>query len=68
MSPLDRQARLDNLRTIGRRLDNTYYDTQARLDNEKLRAEQEYYASRDQIDSEIVDLVNEIEAEEGDDA
>lgn len=68
MTPIDRRTRLLTIRELKHNLDREYDNTQARLDQEKLIAEQEWYAARDQIDSEIVDLVNEIEAEEGDDA
>ena len=64
MSPIDRAARLIQIRDQKTRLDRDHDNNRARLENELLREEQEWWAARLELDSEEGDLLRELDAED----
>jgi len=64
MTPIDRRTRLLTIRDLKHNLDREYDNTQARLDQEKLIAEQEWYAARLELESEEGDLLRLEDADE----
>jgi len=64
MTPIDRRTRLLTIRELKHNLDREYDNTQARLDQEKLIAEQEWYSARLELESEEGDLLREEDADE----